>query len=366
MIRPVALGVPATETIHTAKTDNPGVRFGVETSTVRALTLLKRAMEEQRSRAETVRRLLKSYDEHQARLDHELLLALRAVGQTPPKSEPSAVRNSLRASAEMPRALVRCFGSLDVTIGDTRIESWRSGKARVLFEYLVTHRGRAVSREALIEALWPDPDALAAGTSLKVAVHALRQILAETGVPGDTPLTVVVRESNYELHASNIWIDVEEFERLCRLGSQLSSRGDHGAALACFEQAVELYTGDFLEDTWDDWAVFRREGLKDQYLFVLAQLADAAFRAGNFQRCIQFSQQLLEKDNCREDTYRTLMICHARLGQFGRVRRWYELCVQTLRTVLEIGPSRETEEVYWQTQREPGRTTAINRSVTNA
>jgi DNA-binding SARP family transcriptional activator len=83
---------------------------------------------------------------------------------------------------------------------------------------------------------------------------------------------------------------------------------------------------------------------------VLAHLADAAFCAGNYQRCIQFSQRLLEKDNCREDTYRTLMICHAQLGQFGRVRRWYELCVRTLRTVLDIEPSPETEDVYRQSQ----------------
>jgi two-component SAPR family response regulator len=77
------------------------------------------------------------------------------------------------------RIVVGCLGSLTVQIGDSRVGRRRSGKAKALFEYLVTHRGRAIPRDTLIEVLWPDPDAAASGVSLKVAVQALRQVLAE-------------------------------------------------------------------------------------------------------------------------------------------------------------------------------------------
>src|SRR4051812_12996929 len=53
------------------------------------------------------------------------------------------------------------------------------------------------------------------------------------------------------------------------------------ARLPLWERAADLYRGDFLADAWDDCIVFRREGLKDQYLYVLARLADAALEAGD-------------------------------------------------------------------------------------
>jgi two-component SAPR family response regulator len=231
-------------------------------------------------------------------------------------------------------------------VGSRQLEGWRSGKARALFEYLIAHRGRPVPREALIQALWPNPDALAAGTSLKVAVHGLRQVLSELQVEGALPLAVIARDSSYELKAPDVWVDVEAFEHLCRVAGRLWIAGRQSEAVACYKQASELYRGDFLQDRWDDWVVFRREGLKDQYLLLLNRLATAALQERDYDQCIDYARQMLDEDNCREDTYRMLMVCHARLGQPGRVRRWYELCGRTLRSILEVEPDAETERVY--------------------
>jgi DNA-binding SARP family transcriptional activator len=176
-------------------------------------------------------------------------------------------------------------------------------------------------------------------------VHALRQIFAAAG-GGQTAVTVVAQESSYQLVAPALWLDVEEFERCCLLGARLEASGEPTEALAMYERAAELYRGDFLPESWDEWAIFRREGLKDQYLFILARLADAHLRSGDFEGCIRVCRQLLEQDCCREDTFRMLMLCHARLGQRGRVKRWFELCVQTLRSTLDSEPESETVRVY--------------------
>jgi two-component SAPR family response regulator len=243
--------------------------------------------------------------------------------------------------------IVRCLGGLEVRCAGRPMVNWRSGKARAVFEYLVTHRLRPVPRDTLVQAIWPDPDALASGTSLKVAVHALRQILVEgpgNGLPSG--LEVIVHEATYLLHAPRLWVDVEEFERCSAIGDRLEVSGQAQAALDVYERAAELYRGDFLAESLDDWVVFRREGLKDQYLHILAKLADARLRVEDYDGCIAVCRKLLEQDNCREDTYRLLMVCHARLGQRGRVRRWFELCVQTLRTLLDTEPEPETYRIY--------------------
>ncbi|MBI4494044.1 MAG: winged helix-turn-helix domain-containing protein [Chloroflexi bacterium] len=218
-------------------------------------------------------------------------------------------------------------------------------KARSLFQYLVSRPNRLVARETLIDALWPDPDAQAAFTSLKVAVHALRQLLSET-VVRDAGLAVVARGNGYALTATDLWLDIDEFQRRCAQAHRLDAGGRVDEALVEYTRAAELYRGNFLEESPEEWVLVRREGLKDHLLLVLARIAEIALAQADYHTCIARCQQLLEHDCCREDIYRTLMQCHAQLGQRGRVRRWYELCTRTLRAELDVAPELETEALY--------------------
>lgn len=237
---------------------------------------------------------------------------------------------------------VSCLGPFRFAVDGLRFDTWRSGKARSLFQYLVTHRGQAIPRDTLISALWPDASVSAPATSLKVAVHALRQTL--TQVLGDTAsLTIVSQGSCYQLNGPELWLDVEDFEYCYAQGRAHEAREETIEAIRCYARAAQLYRGDFLEDLLDDWPAFRREALKDRYLFVVGRLANAAVSVGDYQGAIVWCQQLLAQDCCREDTYRTLMLCHSRLGQRSRVRCWYDLCVRTLRCELDCDPEPETE-----------------------
>jgi DNA-binding SARP family transcriptional activator/transposase len=249
--------------------------------------------------------------------------------------------------APEPVVRILCLGAFQLHVRGERIDGWRPGKALSLFQYLVNHRERPVSREALIEVLWPDPEALAASTSLKVAIHAVRQTIAQASADKGA-LTVRTHPTGYQLEALDTWVDVEEFERCCATARRLDALGLNAEASARYAEASALYRGDFLSDAWEDWVLPRREGLKDEYLFVLARLADAAFAAGDYHACILHCQQALEQDACCEETYQTLMRCHARLGQRGRVRAWFGVCERTLRSVLDVSPGPETRNVYQQ------------------
>jgi DNA-binding SARP family transcriptional activator len=237
---------------------------------------------------------------------------------------------------------VTCFGTFSVVVDGQPVENWRSGRARALLQYLITHRGRPVARDVLIDALWPDPDALAAGTSLKVAVHALRQTLKVLAAD----MQVLTHAASYELRAPNVRVDVEEFEQCCRLGHQLERSGAVPQALAQYEHAAELHRDDFLADSTDEWMLIRREGLRDEYLYVVARLADGALATDDYHTCIRRCRQILEQDRCREDAFRLLMLCYGRLGQPSRVQRWYNLCARTLRLELGVGPARETLRLF--------------------
>ena len=247
------------------------------------------------------------------------------------------------APAAPPLAEAYFLGNFRLVVAGTELTSWKSGRARQLFQYLALQRNRPVPRETLLETLWSDPDAVAPDTSLKVAVHALRQTLAQA--PG-CGLRLETTEAGYTLAASTLWVDIEEFQQLTARAHFLERQDEQASALAAHRAAVDMYSGHFIAESYDDWVLLRRESLKDRYLLSVAKLADAAFDCRDYHGCLLYCEKLLEHDPCREDAYRRIMLCHARLGHPTRVRSWYELCIRTLRTELEAEPEPETHWLY--------------------
>ena len=56
-------------------------------------------------------------------------------------------------------------------------KAWQSKKARSLLKILVSRRGRATTRDFLMETLWPDDDPSAVARRLSVALATVRVVL---------------------------------------------------------------------------------------------------------------------------------------------------------------------------------------------
>lgn len=253
--------------------------------------------------------------------------------------------------AEVPRLTgieVRCLGPFEVSSPVGRIERWPGTKARSVFQYLLVKPREPVVKDVLMDALWPDCTPQSAGNNLKAAVHSLRLTLSQLFEGENTTQPVVFRQGSYTLNPElSIWIDTDAFDKHWARGRQLEKEGKIAEAIIEFEKAEALYKGDYLEDEpYTEWTLLRRETLKDIYLIILSKLADYCLYRADFESCIHYSQKILAKDFCREDTFRRLMYCYARLGQKFRALRWYEICCKTVRTELNAEPDSETVDLY--------------------
>lgn len=74
---------------------------------------------------------------------------------------------------------VRSLGALSVCRGGEVVSAgeWQSRKARDLLKILVSRRGRPATRDALIEALWPEQDPSRTPNRLSVALSTARAVL---------------------------------------------------------------------------------------------------------------------------------------------------------------------------------------------
>ena len=246
------------------------------------------------------------------------------------------------------RIEVHCLNRFEIGSEWKRVDRWQSVKAKSLFQYLMTRPREPVSKDILMENLWPDCDPKAANNNLKAAMHGLRQTLSylfdvRQGFP-----FILFQQGSYRVNPDiELWIDVEQFEQHWLTGRRLEKEGKLAEATREFELAESLYRGDYLEDEpYEEWTLLRREALKDIYLLILSKLADYYMQSADYESCILYCQKILTKDACREDAYRQMIRCYSRLGNRNRALRWYEMCCRTIQAELDTTPNDETSSLY--------------------
>jgi two-component SAPR family response regulator len=128
---------------------------------------------------------------------------------------------------------VHCLGGFDVYQDDAILGHWPNRRPKAIFQYLVAHRARPVPKEVLMDVFWPEASASAARNSLNVAVYALRRRLrkAKAGCAH-----VLFREECYLLNPDlDLWVDVEQFDRLVVAARSLERGGRSADSCATYK-----------------------------------------------------------------------------------------------------------------------------------
>lgn len=245
---------------------------------------------------------------------------------------------------------IRMLGAFAVWRGDHEIRDreWRSSKARQLLQLLLTERGRALPRERVVEALWPDMDIDAATNNLRVTINRLSKAL-EPDRPDGAPSAYVVQQG--ETYAFNIasdhWIDIVEFLDAIDEGRRADQRGQRTAVIAAYRRAVQLYGGPYLPDNmYEDWTVVERERLALAFIEAALRLGALLLEEGAIHEAIGLGWRVIEIDQTQEEAYRLLMRAHAALGERSTALRLYARCVSVLQNELGIAPLPETTALY--------------------
>jgi DNA-binding SARP family transcriptional activator len=272
---------------------------------------------------------------------------------SPPVSAAAAIKtpSSGKVKISPERALLRvcCMGSFTLYLNQEKVDRWHSQKARSMMKYLLTKRKKAITRDELIEALWPNCDAEVGRNNLKAAVYSLRQTLSTCTKKGNVYQVILFQEGQYSINPDvEILIDIDEFELYWQTGRRLEKEGKKQQAIQQYVLAEQIYKGDYFEDDpYSEWTMLQREALKDNYLAILSKLASHSFESGDYENCAHYSQLLLYKDICHEEAYRWLIKCNIALEQYNRAHRWFKVCSDVLRKELDITPDQKTVELYY-------------------
>ncbi|MGH2783540.1 MAG: BTAD domain-containing putative transcriptional regulator, partial [Thermoleophilaceae bacterium] len=233
----------------------------------------------------------------------------------------------------------RLFGPLDIRVGDVPVTPLTSRRGRSLLGYLLLHRDAASSREGLAFLLWPDSSEDQARTNLRNLLHTLRRAVPEIeGCLSITNRTVQWRPE------TRPWVDVDDFSQATEVARRAPPGSD--AMVDALRTAVGLYTGDLLEDCYDDWIAAERHRLRDSYVSALRRLTAALGDRGEYAEAVRLARELVRTDPVEEENHRLLMRLHEAAGDRAAAVRAFHECATVLRRELGIAPGTSTLRLH--------------------
>ena len=89
-----------------------------------------------------------------------------------------------------------------------------------------------------------------------------------------------------------------------------------------------------------------REKLRASFMQSIQKMGGDLEKIGEYQEAINLYQRGTEVDDLSEELYQKLMVIHGTRGSAAEALRWYKKCRTTLKNVLDIPPSPETEKIH--------------------
>jgi DNA-binding SARP family transcriptional activator len=285
-------------------------------------------------------RFLKKHAHHNtADFETALQLARKAIEQKHLRLTPRQPPSLSPAVLSLPKdtVLVKTFGEFVVTINGRTLskDDWQRKKARDIFKILLINHRNAVTTDELIELLWNGNLEKNVEQVIKNSASFIRKALEPDLLPRERSQFLRTEGKAYILDLG----DEDSIDFLCFKKLIRQAATDRAQRTALYEQAVLLYTGDFLkEDLYADWATLERESLKDSYLNALVALADAASKAGNDDVAIARAKQLLDADRTHDKGYEILLKTLCKRGDLPEARRIYAQCQDAFKKELDSPP----------------------------
>ncbi|PWW63355.1 DNA-binding SARP family transcriptional activator [Actinokineospora spheciospongiae] len=207
---------------------------------------------------------------------------------------------------------VRCLGPMVIGTGRREVVVRSSLRARVLV-VLVVNAGDLVSRECLVDEVWPsDPPAGAVG-SLHAHVSRLRGDLARWGV-GDR-IDIAAEQGGYRLRMTGVGLDVEDYEGLAATAHR-RRRTAAGEVPELARAALRLWRGEPFEGLELGLrGHLARARLQESRMALFEALVDTALTSGRHQDVVAELRELTMVFPFREKFHEQLMVALYRCGR---------------------------------------------------
>jgi two-component SAPR family response regulator len=177
-------------------------------------------------------------------------------------------------------------------------------------------------------------------TAFHTALSRLRNALRQGN---ESSRIIFVESGEYWLDLSDFSIDLFEYEN--RLSNAQAAASEDLKA-QFYEQAIQLYHGDYLNNLYYDWLFTERQRLTQAHISALFSLANYHFAHNRYTISLELLNRILRMDNLNEEVYCQAMRNYAALGNQAGLLNQYQEMVKTLSEELGLEPLGSTIKLF--------------------
>ncbi|WP_100486719.1 response regulator [Sporolactobacillus pectinivorans] len=192
---------------------------------------------------------------------------------------------------------------------------WRTSKARELYAYLLSEHDRFISKDTLIDLLWPEADPVKGSTQLYTTIYQIRKLMEKLPFHH----RIVKNDIGYSLSLAGTPVDAEEWEKALAQLSMIDA-SNYKEHIRMFK----IYRNHYFEEYGYLWAESKRARLCQLWLEHAYRLIDFLIRDKNYAEALDVCQQVdqIEPDDERNMKYE--MTLYNRTGNVEGAIRVYE------------------------------------------
>jgi DNA-binding SARP family transcriptional activator len=236
---------------------------------------------------------------------------------------------------------IQLCGRLIVLIDGIRLEDRLPARqGRVLFGYLATNRFRPVTREQLVETLWPGESPPRSEAALSALLSKVRRAVGAERVTGRSEVQLVLPEASL--------VDLEAAVEAIHRAEAAITRCDWTAAWPAARIALNTAARGFLMGLEGAWVEAQRRLVHDVHVRALEAVAATGLGLGEHEvlSAERSGRRLVGLEPFRESGYRYLMRALEARGNTAEALRVYERLRRTLRDELGAAPGAESQELH--------------------
>ena len=224
--------------------------------------------------------------------------------------------------------------------GERREPELPGRQGRLLFAYLVLNRHRAVSRDALMEAVWSEGVPRAADTALAALLSKLRRALGAEAFSGRGDVRILL--------PVGAAVDLEVAREACHRAESALSGGDAPRAWAAAQTALFIAQRGLLAGEDAPWIEDARRDVEVLHVRALEAYGRACLGVGGAERAaaVRAGRDLVRLAPLRESGHALLIEALAVSGNRAEALLAYEDLRVRLREDVGIAPGVGLQELH--------------------
>jgi len=240
-------------------------------------------------------------------------------------------RVPVRKQQHSSKLQIRCFGRFQMGWDGQEPIKWRIEKAREIFAYLLQNQSRTISKDELLDQLWPEDKPEKAVKQLYNGTYYIRKALDEYGIDR----TLISINNNYNLTLGPVDWDVGRYCELFECNQENRQK-----VLAEMEA---LYAGGYLEGEFYPWSDFERERLSKLYDQCVIALSKSYMSEKKYDQAENILLKAYHKNSYLEDISELLLRLYKETGNTSSAIKHYNAYAALIKEELGIRPDKRLQ-----------------------